>query len=283
MDEKAARARDRSSIAFFALVYLLSWSAWLVVGLSDLVASPEGRLLGILGAFAPSLVGLVLTLALDGWSGVRALLVRLAPSRGGAGWCLAALALPPALVALSLAIDAALHGRPMPLAQLGRIDLLVAPFVSMLVIGGLSEEVGWRGFALPRLRRRHRLLASSLIVGAFWGLWHLPAYTLPGLGSALPLGQFVVFALTTLVVAALFTWLAENSRNNLAVAILFHAALNTAVRWPDVLHLATPDQGQILNALFWLAALLVVFLPRPWGWRPKVAKGTGANGASATA
>jgi uncharacterized protein len=152
---------------------------------------------------------------------------------------------------------------------LARIELFLPTLLSMLVIGGLSEEVGWRGFALPHLRRDHGPLVSSLVLGLLWGFWHLPAYTLPALGSALSPGQFLTFALTTPVVTVLFTWLAENSRGNLAAAVIFHASLNTASQWPSALGLATPGFGKLQSLLMLAWALLVVALPRPWGWRAR--------------
>jgi membrane protease YdiL (CAAX protease family) len=98
---------------------------------------------------------------------------------------------------------------------------LLSLSVAVLIVG---EEVGWRGFLLPYLLQRHTPLTGSLIVGLVWGIWHLPNFLIPNYPHhGLPLSAFV---LMTLAFSVLFTWLYLKTAGSLAIAVIFHAALN---------------------------------------------------------
>ena len=86
-----------------------------------------------------------------------------------------------------------------------------------------GEEVGWRGYVLPRLQAKYNALVSSLIVGVIWGLWHIPKFLAPGNTS--PFGWFMIKVIAD---AVLYTWLYNNTKGSLLLATLFHAAGNTA-------------------------------------------------------
>ncbi len=101
------------------------------------------------------------------------------------------------------------------MAQLGS-------FLPLLIIGPLSEEIGWRGYALGKLQTRWNALTSSLIVGLVWALWHLPLFMMVGTSYhdlAIP---FVGFLLGMLAVSVLFTWLHNNTAGSIWTAIYFH-------------------------------------------------------------
>ena len=105
---------------------------------------------------------------------------------------------------------------------------LAPTFVIILLLNALPEEYGWWGFALGRMLGRipgrgHALVAS-LILGAIWGLWHLPLHFIEGtVQSALPVYEFV---LQQMVLAIFYTWLFNNTRGAVSVSILFHAVGN---------------------------------------------------------
>jgi membrane protease YdiL (CAAX protease family) len=89
----------------------------------------------------------------------------------------------------------------------------------------LIEEVGWRGYALPRLQTRYRALAASVVLGVIWGCWHLPQWFLPATGQAAK-WPFVAFLLHTVAFSILLTWLYNHSEGSLWPVILAHAAFN---------------------------------------------------------
>jgi membrane protease YdiL (CAAX protease family) len=83
----------------------------------------------------------------------------------------------------------------------------------------VGEELGWRGFALPRLLVGRSALAASLILGLLWLGWHLPSYTTGAISAILiPL---------PLITAFLYTWLYQNTNGSVLIAILFHSMINT--------------------------------------------------------
>lgn len=131
---------------------------------------------GFLALFSPAAAALIVAACTEGRPGVRRLLSRVAIWQVAPRWYLAALGLPALLSfgasSLSLAIGAPAEVRFSELSL-----LTVVLFV--LVIG---EELGWRGFALPRLQARYGDLGASVILGLLWAAWHLPNQLIPGLG-----------------------------------------------------------------------------------------------------
>ena len=95
--------------------------------------------------------------------------------------------------------------------------------LALLVVG---EELGWRGFALPRLQARFGGLGASLILGALWAAWHLANTAIPGLERYWY--AFPAFALFVVAQTILFTWIANHTRGSVLLAWLFHAAINVA-------------------------------------------------------
>ncbi|HSN23841.1 MAG TPA: CPBP family intramembrane glutamic endopeptidase, partial [Methylomicrobium sp.] len=92
----------------------------------------------------------------------------------------------------------------------------------LLIIGPLSEEIGWRGYALERLQTRWNALTSSLMVGLAWGLWHLPLFFMVGT-SQHELGiPFIGFLVGMMANSILYTWLYNNTKQSLWSAILLH-------------------------------------------------------------
>jgi len=127
----------------------------------------------------------------------------------------------------------------------------VLPAMVLALLIGPVEELGWRGVALPLLQRRHAPLPASLILGAFWGLWHLPAFLLSGTPqSAWSFGPYVVGVLALTVI---LTPMFNAARGSLLIAALFHFQMNGPA-WPD----AQPWE----NWLFAVVAVLVVLLNR---------------------
>ncbi|MFB0537313.1 MAG: type II CAAX prenyl endopeptidase Rce1 family protein, partial [Anaerolineae bacterium] len=98
----------------------------------------------------------------------------------------------------------------------------VVPFFLVDVLTN-GEEIGWRGYVLPRLQARFSALVSSLILGVVWGLWHLPRFWVAG-----DTESFALATLHNIAMAVLFTWVYNNTNGSLLMVTLFHAAINTA-------------------------------------------------------
>lgn len=263
-------ARDRAVLAFVALAYALSWGTW---GLGWLVLPEDVPYVPVvlLGAFGPA-VAAALTVQAGGGS-ARAWLAdaldwRVAPRcldwRVAPRWYLLALAVPIAWYAIAALVLVAAGASLRPeRAGLGVLLFLAALPVATFLAGG-NEELGWRGFLLPRLQRRHDALTASLLVGGTWAGWHLPVYALPlGLTES-SFHLFVPFALAASVV---LTWAYNATGGSVPVAMLLHGSTNAAtglfagVLALDAVGDATPWLARIVGAGLVAAALVVAHGP----------------------
>lgn len=133
--------------------------------------------------------------------------------------------------------------------------ILIESFFWAFLFGGpLNEEPGWRGFALPRLQARFSPLAASLLIGALWGLWHVPVHLIGAYGGG-ALGALI--RIMEVPRAILFTWIYNRTKGNLLIMILFHAAINTTSYF-------TNRSWQITLILCTLAAATVVITDKMW-------------------
>lgn len=208
------------------------------------------------------LAAIFMTGVTQGRQGIKSLLKRYLIWRVGWQWYGVALALYPLLFAAALGL-----GIPLGLAELDFSQTLAAQFfgpqtawplfvVPFFLFEAISngEEMGWRGYVLPRVQARHNALAAALIVGVIWGMWHLPKFLAPFDGA--------LFALTlvkSMADSVLYTWLNNNTRGSLLLVTLFHAAGNTAGFF--MLPAGGDDKVALLaiiTALVMLSAVVVV-------------------------
>jgi membrane protease YdiL (CAAX protease family) len=198
-------------IAYVVLAYALTWWVYPLLYLNPLI--------GLLGLFGPALAAILVTAVTEGGSGVRALLSRVVRWRVPVRWYLVALGLP-ALVALLAAICSILLGSAV--LRFGTLTVLDLVLV-VLVVG---EELGWRGYALPRLLQRYSPLVASLVLGVLWGLWHLPTFFIAGTPQfGLPV---VAFLIMTTAYSILMTFVFQRTRGSVLIATLFHGAINVS-------------------------------------------------------
>jgi uncharacterized protein len=221
------------------MAYAFTWMVW-----SPWVLGQDGAGLlpikipqaasGYLNASAilagPTLAAFIMTATTEGRAGVRRLLGRLVLWRVGIRWYLFALLGVP----LIMLVGTMVYSGNLPrLGALGGPSYLLGylgTFALVVVLGGpLFEEIGWRGFALPRMERLHGPLLASLILGVLWALWHLPEFLVPSWAASSGGGGLVgitLFTLTALTFTIVITWVFNNTRASLLVAILFHASID---------------------------------------------------------
>jgi membrane protease YdiL (CAAX protease family) len=179
------------------------------------------------GFVVASLIMTGLTLGKDG---VITLLRRFLIWRVGWKWYIAAFFLMPALQISAILLNAALTQITIDFntayayqifGPSANLILLIIPFFLFDAIAN-GEEIGWRGYVLPRLQSRYSALVSSLIVGAIWGFWHLPKF-LPHWDGAV----FSFFMVSIVARSVLYTWLFNSTKGSLLMTTLFHASGNT--------------------------------------------------------
>jgi membrane protease YdiL (CAAX protease family) len=203
-------------VSFFMLSYALSWWPWILYSL-DLSPTPIAAL--------PFLAAFIVLAVTEGRSGVVRLLRRMVRWRVGLRWYAVALLLPVVVTLTATALNVLVLGaRPTSSwAEVGGWSILLQVFFLQILIpgsGGLWEEPGFRGYALPRLQVGRSALVASLILGVLWAFWHLP---------------FVVTGEDTWIDAFLFpiewaiayTWLFNNANGSVLIVMLFHNMNNT--------------------------------------------------------
>jgi membrane protease YdiL (CAAX protease family) len=199
-------------VAYFVLAYALAWM------LIPLVLSVSVAF-GLLALFGPAIAAISVTGIVEGRSGVKQLLRRAVQGRTELKWIAVAVGLPILISAMVVILNAVLLGKPIVLVPNEAPTFTL--IIGLLVIG---EEIGWRGFALPRLQTRFNSLTASLILGGLWAAWHLPNAFIPGFEYYLT--AFPVFLVYVVSMTVLFTWLANRTRGSVWIAWLFHAAIN---------------------------------------------------------
>jgi uncharacterized protein len=175
----------------------------------------------------PFLAAFVMTGATEGRAGIGRFLRRFVLWRVGFRWYLFAFLGVPVICVLSVVFIPGVLGSFKGLGALAPLSLL-GVFVYVLFLGGaLGEEPGWRGFALPRLQSLHGPLLGTLILGPLWALWHLPLFLTPW--NELTFFNVVVFVLATTCFAIMYTWVFNNTKGSVLMAILLHASFNASV------------------------------------------------------
>ena len=246
----------RRLLAFFVLAYALTWAGW-----SPLVASSLGwtdtqftPYLHLFASLGPALAAVLLASA-EGRASLRRLASRLtlAPPR----WIAAAIGAPIALylvaagvlLLLGYSVNLGATGTSTEYPRLGIGTYVVANIVCY----GIGEELGWRGFALPRLQRSMSATRASLVVALGWALWHLPLFAFAGM-SSMGLGAATGWFVSIVAGSFLMTALFNASGGSVLAVALFHGTL-------DVL-MTSPTGGPlqiVMGALLTIAGLTVPF------------------------
>jgi len=241
---------------FFALTFGVTWGMWLpMAAFHDRMPGTLVFALTVLGSLVPSTMAILMVAALHGRTEVARLLRQLLMWRVSVGWYAAILALT-ALVVLAIPLSILLGG-PAPIVVVTAAGLVSMFLFSIFPGSALGEELGWRGFALPRLQSRHGALAASLIVGGVWGTYHFPLFLL---GAPIrPLTLFLPFALSAVIMSIFYTWMYNGTGGSLLIAVLLHAATNLplTIVYAPVGERVVPAFW-LLDAMLALAALILV-------------------------
>jgi membrane protease YdiL (CAAX protease family) len=252
-------------VLFFALS-LMSWVIWVpqacvALGISVSAIALDSPM-NVLAVWAPGLAAIVVTVLTTERAGVRRLFRPILTWRVGIRWYVFVLFFPIGTWLVARVIDILLGqsyelGASPILAVFGPEQSVVLPFVVAFALpNALGEELGWRGFGLPKLQARYNALVSSIILGLFWGFWHIPAWIAQG-QMGLSLVSILVNVLCTVPAAVIFTWVYNNTNCSLLLVWLLHTSMT--IMGYFVPPLPTPT-GKILS---WAVAILVVIMAGP--------------------
>jgi uncharacterized protein len=249
-------------ITFFVLTYVITWAIESpLVLLTDSVTATQGLVLVILASNVPSAVAIVLTAVVLGRGALRKLLGRLLIWRVSPFWYLVVFLGPVALTGGVVLLNALMGG---PALSLGMTLVGAAIFFAFSVVPGsaLGEEIGWRGYVLPRLQSRMSALSASLLIAPIWALWHLPLWLTgePGRTPTLYTG----FLVSAFALSIISTWVYNSTGGSLLMVVLAHATVNlplTLVR--DDLGAQASVPVLLYFGLLIVAAIVVVIVAGP--------------------
>lgn len=254
---------------FFAVAYAFSWIFWipnalaahgmdLPAGMAKFLASPYNP-----AAFGPLVAAIVLTLILQGWKGTLALLKKGIDFRFKKVWLVAILLLPLVIFVGGTLFSALTGATKLDFSGLNNPPYSIIAFFVILLTGGpLQEEFGWRGYALPRLQSRFSALASSLILGFSWWLWHLPLVFIPGRFMTDNLLLFLALSVEIILTSILFTWIYNNTNGSVLSTLLLHTTMN----WSIWLFLPSMQTNfSIIGFTVVLLSIAVLVILRVWG------------------
>jgi membrane protease YdiL (CAAX protease family) len=251
---------SHSVAAYFLLTFTISWVGALGVAAPHLLRhEPLPLLTGILMfpamLLGPSLSAIFLTWIAAGRPGFRDLFSKLLRARILPRWY-APLVIPPVLV-LTLLLTLKTFLSPAYTPNLFLMGVLFG------VPAGLLEEIGWTGFAFPKMSSQRNPLGASILLGLLWSLWHLPVVNY--LGTATPHGPywfpfFLAFSFAMTAMRVLISWLYINTKSVL-IAQLMHisSTASLVIFSPPAV---SARQEVIWYALYgialWIAVVLVV-------------------------
>ena len=227
--------QEHQLATYFALAYAISWAVAVPLALQA-IGILETQLpwaLHYLTAFGPAVAALILLMVLREPIGAA----RSNAFERSAVWWTVGFASPLLLFVIAQLV-ARTVGQPVPTwTDLGRVnflpDLGLTAWALWFVTSGCGEEVGWRGFALPRLQRGHSALISSVLLSIGWAGWHLPAFFYVPSYTAIGLRILPGFFLGILAGAIVLTLLYNSSRGSVLAAVLWHASFNFVTGSPN--------------------------------------------------
>lgn len=260
-----AESMKHPLLKFFLLTYTATWICWAAsyaISRGSATDAPGLALLAgavfLLGVFAPALVALALTERGGRRAATVALLNQVFKWRVDARWYVFAVSFMPA-VKLSVAVVHRVATGAWPrFGQEAWYVMAAAILVSTWVQAG--EEIGWRGYVLPRLSERFGLASASIILGVIWASWHLPLFFFPG--SSIRGQSFPLYLVQVIAVSVAMAWLYWRTKGSLLLVMLMHAAINNT---KDIVPSADPGAtnsfalstslvGWLTVGLLWMAA-----------------------------
>lgn len=247
-----------SLLKFFLVTFAVTWACFLtVVRMSQGSAAPTltGKGLVLLGTFAPSLVAIALT----GWEGggaaVKALLGRMLQAPASAWWYLFAVSYM-AAIKLSVAVVYRVGTGAWPRFGQESIAIILAAIVISTPFQS-GEEIGWRGYALPRLATYMGFGAGSVVLGIIWALWHLPLFYVSWADTYHQ--SFPVWAAEVTALSVAIAWLYTHTKGSLLLTMLMHSAVNQTIG-------IVPSASAGAKHTFSLQASLVMWLTAGVAW-----------------
>jgi len=260
--------REHSLISFFIMAYAFSWIIAIPYVLS-LWGILKGNYLPlyIFRTAGPTMAAIIMIGISEGKTGLRLLRQRLQDRRHSWQWYLAILMGIPALMLVGIIVQRG----TLTSVQGVTARILVSYAVNFVLVFfgvALPEEIGWRGFAFPRMQPRYGPLGSTLLLGVLWVFWHLLYFLTPSHGGG-PGTSFTsyltnlgYFFLMVMAIAIIMTWIFNHTRGSIFIANLVHASIDTPqLVWIPLFFSVNEAQLNLAGLIaFGAPALLILIL-----------------------
>jgi uncharacterized protein len=251
------KSLDKPLILFFVIAFGLAWILMsLPIARNFGILSDEVPLdfLLIFGAWVPNIAAfIVIGFVIKQKNGIKTLLQGWTKWKMHPGWYL--LAFSPVLFGfITMGLFQVIHGYSPSAGLFNDPAIFLGLLVLITFTGAMGEELGWRGFALPRLQTKMSAFRASILLGLIWALWHLPLW-FAGMGfEEIPYGAYVLIGISFSV---LVTTACNNTNGSLLIATLFHLFLNVSV------NMLEKEAYPLLASVFILAAASAIIAYGP--------------------
>ncbi len=253
-------------LIFFGLAYIISWIIWLplyghIFGLTNLPVIPFNHAIGGLGPLIASFLATWILLKKDG---VKKLLVKCFQIKP-ITYLAIALFSPFILAFIASVISYFINKTSINI--LGLLTTKEFPqwnlltfFFYNLIFFGFGEEVGWRGFALPRLLNKSNALIASILLTLFWALWHVPLFFYRPSYTTMDWMGILGWVFSLLTGSILLTWLYNSAKASILICAVFHSTI-------DIAFTADIADKNIMNYMgflitVWGILIIIIFKPK---------------------
>jgi len=249
-------------ISLYALLFLLGWPVQILDALAShgLVPKPPA-ILNIATGLTPAIAAIIVTASLAGRAGVKDLFRRFLSWRVGVQWYIVGIFLLAGVILSGIGLHV-LFGGAMPALPIegASVGLILFAFTVTVIVGALvnTEEIAWRGFALPRLQSRYGALTAALLIAVPESLFHLPHFW--NLDSVFyqNVGLFW-FTAFTFAIVFIYTYIFNKTNGSLLIVTILHASQNA---WANLLSDNTLRPFQFTVALMWMIAIALIFITK---------------------
>jgi membrane protease YdiL (CAAX protease family) len=249
-------------LTFLSVTFAITWLAWWAADALSPGAAATGPsgVLFYLGVFASGIVALVMTWHAEGRAAASALLGRLFQWQAGLRWYAFAVGYMAAVKLAAAVLHRLVAGEWPRFGEQPVILMFLAAVFSTVTLGQAGEELGWRGYALPRLAARFGLGRASVLLGVIWAVWHLPLFFIAGTGTTDQ--SFPVYLLQVTALSVTIAWVYHNTGGSLLLTMLLHAAINNTkdivpsapATPPGVWSLSSSVVSWLTVVLLWIGA-----------------------------
>jgi membrane protease YdiL (CAAX protease family) len=257
----ASSTPSHALLAYFVTAYAWTWTFNLlkISAQRGILSVPLPFIALDMAAGLGPLVAAVAASSYEGGPAAgRALLGQLARWRAPLRWYVTAVLGPVMVAGGAFGMWMATGGSAPPAEALAQWTLLPVFFLYIFVFGGgVGEELGWRGYALPRLQARYGALVASVLIGLLWAGWHIPAWFIPGSGQDAI--SFPTFVVSTTAAAIVLTWVYNSTDGGLPLVIITHTVFNLCSTGPWFRALvALPPERRGLDPFLLLTSGVVI-------------------------